>query len=74
MSSPRLKSLENCVAAAGSAFGFDEGDFDHTYVAPVHTGRIAALFLAIGGGGFAVAHHFGWTTLVASLGGWKGAA
>jgi hypothetical protein len=70
---PRMKSLQNCADAAGGAFGFDEADFEPRYVSPVRPGRIAAMTLAIGGGTLAVAHHFGWTTLVASISGWRAA-
>lgn len=74
MYSPRMKSLENSAHAAGSAFGFDEGDFDRNYVPPVHPGRVAALLLAVGGGFVALAHHFGLTGFLASITGLRAAA
>jgi hypothetical protein len=67
---PRLKTLETCARATGSAFGFSEADFETRYVPPVSVGRVAALMLALGGGAAALAHHFGWTQMVASLG-WR---
>lgn len=73
MYAPRMKTLENSAHAAGSAFGFDEADFDVKFIAPVHHGRLAAMLLAIGGGVIALAHHFGWTSVVATLGGWRAA-
>lgn len=74
MAHPHLKTLENQAAAAGSAFGFAESDFEIRYVAPARPGRVALMVLAAGGAAAAVAHHFGWTTLVARLGGWGQAA
>ncbi|KAF0231089.1 MAG: hypothetical protein FD175_958 [Beijerinckiaceae bacterium] len=72
MTSPRLKTLENCAQATGCAFGFVEADFEVRYVAPARPGRMIALFVAMGGSAVALAHHFGWTSVVASLGGWRG--
>jgi len=74
MYSPRMKSLENSAHAAGSAFGFDEGDFDRSFVQPSHPGRVVALLLAVGGGALAIAHHFGLTSLLASISGLRAAA
>ncbi len=71
MMSPRMKSLETCARATGSAFGFEEQDFEVRYVRPAHPGRFLALMIAVGGGAAALAHHFGWTSVVASLGGWR---
>ena len=71
MTPARLKSLENCAAATGSAFGFEESDFDARYVAPARPGRVAALALALGGGVLALAHQFGLTQMMASLGNWR---
>lgn len=71
MVSPRMKTLETCAQATGSAFGFEERDFEVRYVPPPHPGRLLALMLALGGGAAALAHHFGWTSVVASLGGWR---
>ena len=70
---PRMKTLENSAIAAGSAFGFDEADFDAKFVAPAHHGRLAAIALALAGGALAIAHHFGWTSVVATIGGWRAA-
>jgi hypothetical protein len=69
---PRMKTLETCAHATGSAFGFEEGDFDVKYVRPARPGRFVALMIAFGGGAAALAHQFGWTSMVASLGGWRG--
>lgn len=69
--SPRMKTLENCAQATGSAFGFQEADFETRYVAPARPGRLLALVAAVGGGAAALAHHLGWTSVVASLGGWR---
>lgn len=66
---PRMKSLETCAHGTGSAFGFEEADFETRYVRPARPGRMMALMLAIGGSAAAIAHHFGWTQVVASLGG-----
>jgi hypothetical protein len=73
MSAPRLKSLRDCADAAGGAFGFDEADFEARYVPPVRPSRIAAFALVFGGGAAAIAHHMGWTNIVASLGNWRAA-
>lgn len=73
MYAPRMKTLENSAHAAGSAFGFDEADFEVKFVAPARPGRFAAMVLALGGGALALAHHFGWTNVVATLGGWRAA-
>jgi hypothetical protein len=69
---PRMKTLESCARATGSAFGFEEQDFEARYSAPSRPGRLVALVIAFGGGAAALAHHFGWTNVVASLGGWRG--
>lgn len=74
MAHPHLKTLENHAAAAGSAFGFAESDFDIRYVPQARPGRIALMVLAVTGAGAVMAHHFGWTTLMARLGGWGQAA
>jgi hypothetical protein len=66
--SPRLKTLESLAAAAGSAFAYEEGDFDRKPVAPVRVGRVAAVVLAVVSFAAAVAHQFGWSNLVAGLG------
>jgi hypothetical protein len=71
MTTPGLKTLENCARATGCAFGFEEADYDARYVAPARPGRVIALFVALGGSAAALAHHFGWTGVVASLGGWR---
>lgn len=70
--SPKLKTLEHYAQATGSAFGFEEQDFDARHTPPMRPGRIAVLALGIGGAVAAVVHHFGWTQVVASLGGWRG--
>lgn len=72
MTTPGMKTLENCAQATGCAFGFREADFEQRYVPPARPGRLVALFVAVGGGAAALAHHFGWTSVVASLGGWRG--
>ncbi|MCZ8374538.1 MAG: hypothetical protein O9342_04105 [Beijerinckiaceae bacterium] len=74
MAHPHLKTLENHAAAAGCAFGFAESDFEARYVPPARPGRVAMMLLAVAGAGAALAHHFGWTTLMARLGGWGQAA
>lgn len=71
MFSPRMKALETCAYATGSAFGFEERDFEVRYVPPARPGRFLALMLAIGGGAAVLAHYFGWTSVVASLSGWR---
>ena len=71
MTTPGLKTLENCAQATGCAFGFEESDLDVRYVAPVRPGRLVALFVAVGGSAIALAHHFGLTSVVTSLGGWR---
>lgn len=71
---PRLKTLETCAHATGSAFGFEEADYEVRYIRPARPGRVVAFMLAVGGGAAAIAHHFGWTSVIASLGGWRGAA
>lgn len=68
---PRMTSLQKSADAAGGAFGFDEADFEPRYLPPVRHGRMALIALALGGGAMAVAHHLGWTTLVASIGNWR---
>jgi hypothetical protein len=74
MFSSRIKTLEASAYAAGSAFGCNEADFEQRWQPRNRPGKIAALVLAIGGCSVALAHHMGWTSLVASLGGWRGAA
>lgn len=74
MAHPHLKTLENQAAAAGSAFGFLETDFDARPLPAAHPGRIALALVALGGVATAVAHYLGWTSLVARLGGWGQAA
>ncbi|MCA0401148.1 MAG: hypothetical protein LCH38_10080 [Proteobacteria bacterium] len=73
MVSPRMKSLENCAHATGSAFGFEEADFEVRYTPPARPGRFMALMLTVGGGVAVLAHHFGWTQVVATFGGWRSA-
>lgn len=72
MTTPGLKTLENCARATGCAFGFEESDFETRYIAPARPGRLLALFLAVSGGAAALAHHFGWTNVALSLGGLRG--
>lgn len=74
MAHPHIKTLEHHAAAAGSAFGFAESDFEVRYLPPARPGRFMLLLLALGSAGMALAHHFGWTTLVSRLGGWGQAA
>ena len=69
--SPQLKTLEHYAQATGSAFGFQEQDYEYRYTPPARPGRMVVLALGIGGAVAAVAHHLGWTQVVASLGGWR---
>lgn len=67
----RMKNLESCAHAAGSAFAFEEADFEMRYTPPARPGRMFALMLTLGGGLAAIAHQFGWTQMVSTLGGWR---
>ena len=70
--SPQLQTLEHYAQATGCAFGFQEPDYEYRYTPPARPGRMVVLALGIGGAVAAVAHHLGWTQVVASLGGWRG--
>jgi hypothetical protein len=74
MPHPRIEVLERHALAAGSTFGFSESDFEIRYVQPAPPSRLVMLALVVTGAGAALAHHFGWTTLMARLGGWGHAA
>ena len=71
MSAHIAKSLERHALAAGGAFAFREEDYELRYHPPVRVGRLAAFLLTATGGLAALAHQFGWTSAVASLGGWR---
>lgn len=68
---PRLKTLEAQAIAAGGAFAFTEDEYEFRYSPPARPGRMVAGLLGIAGMFAALAHHLGWTSLVASLGGWR---
>lgn len=74
MSSIRMNALRARADAAGGAFGFDEADFEPRLVRRASPGLVLTILIAIGGAAAGLAHHLGWTSLVAQLGGWRVAA
>ncbi|MCA1953374.1 MAG: hypothetical protein LDL22_10050, partial [Hyphomicrobiales bacterium] len=71
---PRLKTLESHANAAGGAFAFAESDFEIRYHPPARPGRTVMLLVALAGMFGVLAHHLGWTSLVATLSGWRAGA
>lgn len=74
MYSPRMKSLETCAHAAGSAFGCCEDDFEPRYVAhPSRAKKVTVFAVLAGFVTLVAAHNFGLAKMIAALPGWRAA-